>query len=225
MKKLELWWKLRAIRYLTYVVIAYGLLVIGAAMAGTPKAAPIPPVAKPAIAKPTCTPDASQLLDLINQERIKLGAPMLVVDPALAESARAKLNDEVNSQYYGHNLLNGDAASTLIRAQGVNAAWGEDLDENALNPVQDWKAFKNSPAHYASLTNPAYTRVGIAEKCVNFVLKAGTGPDDNSNLVGSKIKELTVVHLAAPEPAAVAQERPVTTYCSNSEIGTLCTSR
>jgi uncharacterized protein YkwD len=147
----------------------------------------------------SCNPDASQLLSLVNQERSKLGAPILTIDPALAASAKNKLNDEVTNQYYGHNKIDGSSTVSFIRAVGVNAAWGEDLDDNALNPTEDWTALKNSPAHYASLTNPTFTRIGIAEQCVDYVLRTGTGPDDNSNLVGQTIKELTVVHLAAPE--------------------------
>jgi len=146
-----------------------------------------------------CQTDVASLLALIINERARVGSPALTIDPALAASAHNKLADEVAGQYYGHNLLDGSSTGAFIRSQGVNAAWGEDLDVNALTPTIDWSSFKASAAHYASLTDPQYTRVGIAEQCVDLTIKASTGPDDNSNLIGVPVKELTVVHLAAPE--------------------------
>lgn len=154
---------------------------------------------------PVCSPDASALLGLINQERAKLGAPQLVIDPALATSASNKLNDEITNEYYGHSLVDGSNDVSILRAQGINAASSEDLDANALNPAMDWKSFKNSPAHYSSLTNAQYTRVGIANQCVDFTLSKETDSVENVP-VGTRIKELTVVHLAGPEPIAPAPQ-------------------
>lgn len=158
----------------------------------------------PKAAAQSCQPDASQLLSLINQERTKLGSPTLSVDTALAKSAKNKLNDEITNQYYGHNLIDGSNDISLLRAQGVNAASSEDLDENALTPAQDWASFKASPAHYASLTDPQYLRVGIAAQCVGY--KTVKQTDSTGNIpVGTALTELTVIHLAGVEPQAQAQ--------------------
>lgn len=145
---------------------------------------------------PACQPNASQLLSFINQERAKVGSPALSIDNSLVISAHNKLNDEVTRQYYGHNLIDGSNDVSFMREQGINAASSEDLNANDLNPTIDWNTFKHSPAHYASLTNPQYTRVGIAEQCVNYVIARETDTSDNAP-VGTHISELTVVHLAA----------------------------
>lgn len=180
----------------------------------------------------TCQPDASQLLTLVNQERSKLGAPMLTTDIALATSARNKLDGEISGQYYGHNLADGTNDVSILRAQGVNAASSEDLDSNAINPDSDWNSFKNSPAHYASLTNPQYVRVGIASQCTDFTLQKET--DTTGNLpIGTQIKELTVVYLAAPEPPKAAPQatqqtvypKVTTCYPASSGVPAMCITR
>jgi uncharacterized protein YkwD len=151
-----------------------------------------------------CAVNASALLDLMNQERSKLGAPVLTVDPALSVSAKNKLDDMEKNRYYGHQLLDGSEYYSTIREQGINAAVSEDLDVNSNTADDDWASLKGSPAHYKSLTNPAYTRVGASTRCTDYVLEKSTGPADNSQLIGRKIKSLTVVHLAGPEPTARA---------------------
>lgn len=153
----------------------------------------------------TCSVDAAQFLGYINAERAKLGAPQLVTDSKLAVSSHNKLQDMVSGHYYGHNLLDGSSTFAFLSQQGVHESWSEDLDLNGMTPLSDWTTLKNSPPHYASLTNPLYTRVGIDTQCVAFTIEHGTGPDDNSKLVGSSAKELTVIHLAAPEPVQAPQ--------------------
>jgi len=168
---------------------------------------------------PVCTPNASELLGYINQERAKLGAPQLTIDTALAVSSQNKLQDMVNGHYYGHLLLDGSEPWVFIRNQGVKALVGEDIDINALSPALDWQAFKNSPAHYKSLTNARFTRVGISTECIAYPIEHSTGPDDNSKLVGTTSKELTVVHLAAPEPVV---QTPAPQYTPTNSR-TICT--
>lgn len=203
--------KIAGLSLLALIVLMVDLAVFANSRPHTPV-----PMAPVAAAAPVCSPDATKLTDLINQERIRIGSPVLITEHSLVSSATNKLNDEVSNKYYGHNLLDGSSWSTFARTQGVKAVASEDLDENALNPTDDWSAFKNSPAHYASLTDPQYSRIGVAEQCTDFTLQTGTGPGDNSSLVGTSIKELTVIHLAGPEP--VVQSNYGGTRCADGSI-------
>lgn len=149
-----------------------------------------------------CSPDAKALVSKINTERSRLGEAPLELDRSLVAAANQKVTNMIEYQYYGHNFPDGSTDTfKFVRGYGVNAAVSEDLDFNALNPTEDWGAFKNSPPHYESLTNATYTRIGAVEECVNYTVKHATGPDDNTNLIGTQAKELTVVYVAGDEPS------------------------
>lgn len=184
--------------------VASLLALVGFGVATRPSPAlPVQVHSTASAAKLTCQPDTVALLSSINGERESLGVKPLVVDSSLVSSSQNKLNDEIAQKYYGHDSPNGDSWARFVRAQAVTSAASEDLNENALSASSDWISLKNSPAHYASLTDAQYTRVGLTSQCTNFFLVTGTGPDDNSNLVGRYIGELTVIHLAAPETSGV----------------------
>ena len=151
---------------------------------------------------PPCTVNAAALLTHIQDERAKLGAPILTSDNLLAQSSREKLDDMIANKYYGHDLTDGSAFSTLIRDKGIKASISEDLGSSDNNADQSWDEFKNSPEHYKSLTDPTYTRIGISTQCTDYMMEKSTGPTDNSSMVGQKITDLTVIHLAGPEPVA-----------------------
>lgn len=206
--------------FVLLAVVATALLVVGCVSAY--KISNHQPVAKalPPVYAPVCSPDSEALLNLINQERVKVGVPALRVDNALMTAATEKLNDMVKGAYYGHKLLDGSEPWRFERSQGVTAALGEDIDINALTPQADWVAFKNSPPHYASLTNALYSRVGLEERCTSYPIEHSTGPDDNSGMIGTTAHELTVVELAAPEPVQNTQAScPVTTCADGSCSG------
>lgn len=209
-------WGKKLVRIISYLVASYLVLVLGVAIYRVAN----PQKSVNVAAIPTCQPDTSQLLSFINQERAKIGSPQLTVDSALATSAHNKLNDEVMGQYFGHKLLDGSSPHSFITAQGVNAAWSEDISSNALNPTVDWASFKGSPTHYASLTDPQYTRVGIAELCSNYKIAKETDATEDIP-IGTQVSELTVVHLAAPEPVAAAPA-PVPTYVAPKARVTTC---
>lgn len=146
-----------------------------------------------------CAPDTVGLLTLINNERVALGIAPLATDSTLTSTSGMKLESMVSGTYYGHDTPDGAKYNLLLSQNGVNAASAEDLLDNANTANENWIRFKASSSHYKTFTDPQYTRIGIAESCVDYVLKTPTPPDDNTSLVGKRITELTVIHLAAPE--------------------------
>lgn len=151
------------------------------------------------IQQSVCAPDTTGLLTLINNERVALGIAPLTTDSTLTSTSGIKLQSMVSGAYYGHNTPEGAKYSVLLSQNGVNAASAEDLLDNANTANENWTRFKASSSHYKTLTDPQYTRIGIAESCVDYVLNTSTPPDDNSSLIGKRITELTVIQLAAPE--------------------------
>jgi hypothetical protein len=151
---------------------------------------------------PGCNVDAGQLLTLINGQRSKLGAPILTIDPALATSSKAKFDDMVANQYFGHDRIDGTPWYSLLDRTKVSGKASEDIEMGDLSPTKQWESFRKSPNHYKSLTNPAYTRVGISTSCVDVHILHETGPDIEGGIEGKDTTDITVVHLAAPEPTS-----------------------
>lgn len=150
---------------------------------------------------PICAVDAGKLLGYINTERLRLGAPELRTEAILAVTAKGRLDDMVQRKYFSHVVPDNQDWAAPIRQQGVNALLAEDLGSNDLTPEQSWQEFKDSADHYKSLVDPRYTRVGIATECTDYMLAMALTPEDQQ-YIGSKVTDLTVIHLAAEEPAA-----------------------
>jgi uncharacterized protein YkwD len=176
--------------------------------------------AQAAAAPQVCAVDAGQLLTEINAERSRLGAPQLTIEPLLATSSRAKLDEMVASKYFGHNRLDGSSWSTLVDSKVRVVNTSEDIEYGNTTPADQWDHFKNSPAHYKSLTDPQYTRVGIASSCEDFNIEQVTGPSDNTKDLHNHVISLTVVHLADPEPVKAPETRVETRYIQQQTVPT-----
>lgn len=175
-------------------LILAGLWLVAVLGAALPDPKPTNAVAEQK-QKTQCVVNAKELLSLINNERERLGAPALTINSDLASIANNKLVDMRDNKYYGHLGLDGSKPDKYYRQFGVDSAFSEDLDVNAMSPAADWTALKGSPSHYKSLVNPQYTRIGIGSECEDYTITKTTGPDDNSNLVGKQAQELTVIEL------------------------------
>jgi len=163
---------------------------------------------------PVCQVDAGKLLEYINTERTKLGAPALQIDSTLATASKYKLDNLIAEKYYSHAMANGDAWHKYVRSLGVNAAISEDLNYNDATPEQSWEEFKASPDHYASLTNAQFTRIGIAAQCTDYVIEKSIEAGDEK-IVGQRVMNLTSITLAAPEPAVQPVASPTAPDYSN----------
>lgn len=195
------------------------LLVIGLTFFGLFKVATLPVKNSSRytpVAKEVCSVNADSLVSLINQERASLGKPTLITDSLLVASSKTKLDDMIAHTYYGHNLLDGRSWDVYYKAQGIQASGSENIGSSDISPEKSWLEFKNSPSHYASFIDSSYTRIGVSAQCVDLTLTQVTGPSENSNLIGQKVSDLTVVHLARPEPVMSSYSQCVTVCNDNS---------
>ena len=104
-----------------------------------------------------------ELLVLANQDRVRVGAPPLEMDPGLTQAARAHAAAMARQQQLSHQL-NGepslahrlaDTSDLRLDRAGENVA----LDSNAQQAEQHLLL---SPTHRANLLNPAYNVAGFA---------------------------------------------------------------
>ena len=102
-----------------------------------------------------------EMLELVNEERIKEGLNSLEWDPEILPVARAHSADMFSRGYFSHVSPEGKTPSDRIRAGKVRfLTAGENL---ALGPTLSicHSGLMNSPGHRANILNPAYGRVGI----------------------------------------------------------------
>jgi uncharacterized protein YkwD len=110
-----------------------------------------------------------QILKLVNDARVRIGAPPLQFSKALLEAARMHSSDMAEHGYLGHDGPEGDTPEDRVRLSGIGY---EELAENvysdnggddaglASRTVAGWLA---SPAHRANLLSPRFqaSAVGI----------------------------------------------------------------
>jgi len=103
----------------------------------------------------------TEMLQLVNQERVQRGLSALKADPELTEVARAHSRDMFARGYFAHFTPEGkspfermDQAHVQYITAGENLALAHSLSiaHNGL---------MNSPGHRANILNPAFGRVGI----------------------------------------------------------------
>ncbi|OLY93059.1 Cysteine-rich secretory protein family protein [Cnuella takakiae] len=103
-----------------------------------------------------------EMLQLVNEERIKAGLQPLKADPQLLPVARAHSKDMFTRGYFAHINPEGLSPADRIRkfkvpfiTAGENLALGPSLNRCHTGLMQ-------SPGHRANILNPAFRRVGIA---------------------------------------------------------------
>lgn len=103
----------------------------------------------------------AKMLQLVNEERAKVGAPALVIDDKLVAVARAHSEDMWNRGYFSHVDPDGNDPFARMRAGGVKfLTAGENI---ALAPNVDvaHKGLMNSPGHKRNILDPNFRKVGI----------------------------------------------------------------
>jgi len=107
----------------------------------------------------------SQLFELINKERKRLGLDLLIWNEDLANAARKHSADMACNDFFSHTNLDDETFNERIAAEGYEYyAAGEDLfaGDDAFNtPTQAFYGWYNSTAHYRIMTHPDLTEAGI----------------------------------------------------------------
>jgi uncharacterized protein YkwD/uncharacterized membrane protein len=102
-----------------------------------------------------------QMLDLVNQERVKAGLKPLAPDPELTEVARKHSADMFARGYFAHDTPEGVTPFDRMRTANVRfLTAGENLALAPTIPVAH-NGLMNSPGHRDNILRPEFGRVGI----------------------------------------------------------------
>jgi uncharacterized protein YkwD len=122
---------------------------------------PMPPTPEIPAAGPGDTAFELTLLELINNERAKVGAGPLRIDARLVAAARSHSTDMALNDFFDHVNLKGMTFNERIAAQGyVFSAAGETLSAGG-DPATCITMWLESPSHRETMLNPIFTEVGI----------------------------------------------------------------
>jgi len=105
---------------------------------------------------------SEKLIELTNQERVKVGLNALTANQLLTQAAYEKGRAIIETQTFQHNI--GDKKfSNWIRDTGYKYSYvGENLAIDFVTSEGVVNAWLNSPSHRNNLLSPYYTEIGIA---------------------------------------------------------------
>ncbi len=103
---------------------------------------------------------AQQVLELVNEERAKVGAAPLKMNVKAVQAAEIRAKEIVTS--FSHTRPNGSSFATALTESGVNfktagenIAWGQKTPQEVMN------VWMNSQGHRANILNTTFTEIGI----------------------------------------------------------------
>lgn len=102
-----------------------------------------------------------RMLELVNDERAKVGLPALRVDPALREAARAHSAEMFRRSYFAHDSAVAGSPADRMKAAGVQFQVAGENIAYAQSLSIAHRGLMNSQGHRENILSPLYTRVGI----------------------------------------------------------------
>jgi uncharacterized protein YkwD len=166
--------KKKFIYFLIVAVMAFGSTAISSGLTKAALSATAIPIQnsniKPSMKNtPAVTPQLlaqsdfqAQLLQLLNAERQKIGAPPLRISSQLAQAAQRHADDMAKNNFLSHEGSDGSTMESRIQETGYafsaiaeNVAGGQPTPESV---IQTWL---NSSGHRRNMLNPEYTEIGI----------------------------------------------------------------
>lgn len=116
-------------------------------------------------------PYATEIVNLVNEERAKAGLSALTLDSNITAAANVRAKEI--RQSFSHTRPDGSSFSTALKEQGVsyrgsgeNIAWGQKSPEQVMN------GWMNSDGHRANILNENYKSMGVGyyqdENGVNY---------------------------------------------------------
>ena len=106
---------------------------------------------------------ASQVLDLINTQRVQHGCAPLQMDDRLSAAAERQSLAMATGHFAGHMSPDGGTMEDRVEAAGYNFGQvSENIQVNTFQPAAVVEASLNAPRHRDNLLNCTYTDTGIA---------------------------------------------------------------
>lgn len=109
----------------------------------------------------TSTSYATQILNLVNEEREKSGLSPLTLDTSASAAAGVRASEIATN--FSHTRPNGASFSTALTEAGASfRSAGENIAYGQTSPSQVMNSWMNSSGHRANILSKNYTRIGIA---------------------------------------------------------------
>lgn len=106
---------------------------------------------------------ASQVVNLVNQERAKAGLKPLASDSALTAMALDKAKDMYNNGYFDHTSPTYGSPFDMMRSYGIRYSYaGENIAKGQRSPQEVMNAWMNSDGHRKNILSPNFTKIGVA---------------------------------------------------------------
>jgi uncharacterized protein YkwD len=157
----------------TYLLLPVSLISLFGAFYLTVKPDAVAvPIEKPVVAKTEPIATNATLLAAVNAERAKYGAPALVENPKLDQSAQAKACDEYDNHYFGHVDSNGKHGYQLAEEMlGLPGHYSENITQpTPVTTTQSMHNWNTSLAHHKAMINSSYSLTGFGV-CGNQVVE------------------------------------------------------
>ena len=109
-------------------------------------------------------PDKTEILSLVNAERLKTGAKALVQSDDMQTVAQMKADDFVAKGYYAHNIpgINKQYSDEMFaHVDGKCEAISENITNNIINAKHALESWMGSPPHRHAILDERYTSTGI----------------------------------------------------------------
>ncbi|MER5887351.1 CAP domain-containing protein [Streptomyces sp. NPDC001941] len=103
----------------------------------------------------------SAVLDLVNQERAKVGCTPVRADSRLAALAGAFSADMADRNFFDHTDPDGRTPWNRADAQGVKGLGGENIARGQADAAAVMKAWMDSEGHRANILNCDYKSLGV----------------------------------------------------------------
>lgn len=107
-------------------------------------------------------PYEMEIVNQVNQERVKYGLPTLNMNARLSNMARIKSEDMRDSKYFDHNSPKYGGPFDMMKAFGISyKTAGENIANGQHTPSQVMDAWMTSSGHRKNILNPIYTEIGV----------------------------------------------------------------
>jgi len=167
--------------------------------------------------------ESSQILELINQERLLHSLSPLEINNQLNEAALLKANDMLSQNYWDHYAPNSKTPWQFINQTGYIYKYaGENLAKGFYDEKTLVQAWMDSPLHRANILNDKFTQTGIStikgeidkEETI-FIIQLFATPFSTQELELIKNNNALIVNQnSEPNPPVIQTSPTNSTYLS-----------
>ena len=105
---------------------------------------------------------ASQVIELVNQERTKAGLKALTVHEKLSGMALDKAKDMSDNNYFSHTSPTYGSPFDMMKQYGISYRYaGENIAQGQRTPEEVMNSWMNSQGHRANILSENFTMIGV----------------------------------------------------------------